>query len=190
MTPAREAAMSDAIQLLKADHRNVKALFQQFEQAGDQAAKKRIADEALQELQIHSRLEDELFYPAFRRAAGDEQSVNEAREEHHVADLLIAELQRMRPNAQGYEAKFIVLAENVKHHIEEEESNMLPRAGQVGMDLVRLGEEMTRLAQRLRAGNDRSLKASRAAPRRRRAATRRGRRSPAARTQAIRRAPT
>src|ERR1700722_13675154 len=119
----------DAIAMLKADHEKVKKLFDQFEKTEDKKAKKKIVEEALTELKIHATIEESLFYPAVRQEIDDEEGImEEADEEHHVAKVLIAELDKMTGNEDHWEAKFTVLSENIRHHIKEEESDMLPEA--------------------------------------------------------------
>lgn len=103
-----------AVALLKADHDKVQALFDQFENATSRAAKRKIVRETLTELKVHAAIEEELFYPAVRKPVGKE-IMNEADEEHHVAKLLIAELDAMDSTESHFEAKFTVLAENVRH---------------------------------------------------------------------------
>jgi len=132
----------DAIQMLKDDHQKVKELFRAFEQQPIDAEKRHIVDTAIRELEVHSKLEEEIFYPAVRAATEEEALMDEAVEEHHVADQLMQELAKMKPGDSRYDAKFTVLAEMVKHHIEEEETEMLPRASRVNLDLARLGEQM------------------------------------------------
>lgn len=134
--------------LLKEDHENVKALFDQFEQAKTRAAKKKIARQALTELKVHAAIEEELFYPAVRKPVGQE-IMNEADEEHHVAKLLIAELDTMDGSESHFDAKFTVLAENVRHHIKEEEAEMLPQAQKVKIDFAALAEKMIQRKERL-----------------------------------------
>src|SRR5687768_15540556 len=107
----------DALSILKADHKKVKQLFDDFEDADDASEKEEIAREACRELKIHAAIEEEMFYPTIRDAMeGDEELVNEAEEEHRVAKTLIEELSQGRQD-EHFEAKFKVLAENVKHHI-------------------------------------------------------------------------
>lgn len=134
----------NAITSLKTDHKKVKALFDQFEQAKDRSAKITIVEEALEELNIHATLEEELFYPAVRLEIDNEEDgvMNEADEEHHVAKVLIAELEEMDGSESHYDAKFTVLAENVRHHIKEEEAEMLPKAENTKVDFDALGERM------------------------------------------------
>jgi hypothetical protein len=133
---------TNAIASLKADHEKVKALFTRFEKGKDRATKMTIVGEALEELSIHAILEEEIFYPAVREEIDDEDVMNEADEEHHVAKILIAELEEMDGSESHYEAKFTVLAESVRHHIKEEEETMLPKAQKTEIDFDALGEEM------------------------------------------------
>ena len=141
---------SDAIALLKKDHDKVKDLFEDFEKTEDREAKQRLAREALIELKVHAELEEELFYPALRQAAGDDL-INEAGEEHHVVKLLIAELEQMGSADEHYDAKFKVLTENVRHHIREEEGEIFPRARSMDTDWEAVGEAMRRRKQELLA---------------------------------------
>src|SRR5690349_11671706 len=104
------------------DHDKVKDLFDQFEKSDSSAGKERIITAAIEELKIHAVIEEEIFYPAVRKHVGKD-IMNEADEEHHVARVLIAELDRGR-GGDHREAKFQVLAESVRHHIKEEESEM------------------------------------------------------------------
>ncbi len=136
--------MPDALQLLRNDHREVKELFREFEDADGSKRKQQIAEKAIMSLEIHADIEEEIFYPSVRRQDDVESELmNEAEEEHHVARLLIDELKRARKRDERWEAKFKVLAESVRHHIEEEESEMLPRAAEAGAQkLAELGEQM------------------------------------------------
>src|SRR4051794_12438485 len=139
-----------AVALLKEDHERVKKLFDQFEETKGRAAKRKIAQQALSELKIHAALEEELFYPSVRKPVGKE-IMNEADEEHHVAKLLIAELDMMDGSESHFDAKFMVLAENVRHHIREEENEMLPKGAGEKVDFAALADKMTRRKERLRA---------------------------------------
>jgi hemerythrin-like domain-containing protein len=130
----------DAIDMLKADHKKVKELFQKYEAAGDRAyqKKKGIAEEVFTEITIHSTLEEELFYPAVKaRTNKDGQDlVAESIEEHHVVATLIEELKPLDPKDERYDAKFTVLRENVEHHIEEEEGELFLEAEEVLGDKI------------------------------------------------------
>ncbi len=138
----------DAVSMLKEDHRKVQELFKQFEEADNDDRKRQIARETLKELKVHTALEEELFYPAVRREIGEEEKIDEAFEGHHVAKLLIAELSKMKPGDEHFDAKFKVLAESVKHHIEEEESEVIPEV-EGGLDSDGLGQKMAQRKEAL-----------------------------------------
>lgn len=140
----------DAIVMLKADHDTVDALFKEFEEAESLNEKKRIALEAIMELRIHAIIEEKLFYPAMRRQSVDKDLLNEADEEHHVAKLLIAELAAMDGSEQHFDAKFKVLAENIRHHVKEEENDLFPKCRSTDTDFVALGQQMMRLKEKLK----------------------------------------
>lgn len=137
-----------AIALLKKDHDTVKALFEEFEKAEKPAAKQKIIAQALTELKIHAILEEEIFYPAVRKHVGG-KLMNEADEEHHVAKVLIAELDRGTVANSHRDAKFTVLSENVRHHIKEEENEMLPKAREMKLDFEALGQQMLERKKKL-----------------------------------------
>lgn len=141
--------MANAVEMLREDHKKVKDLFEQFEEAEDGEEKARLVRIALQELKVHAAVEEEIFYPTLREQIDDDDLMDEALEEHHVAKLVIGELEDMTPDDQRFDAKFKVLAESVKHHIKEEESELLPKAEDVGLDLESLGEEMAERKQEL-----------------------------------------
>jgi hypothetical protein len=125
---------TNAIAMLKEDHEKVKELFEKFEKANGSATKAKIANDALMELKVHATVEEELFYPAVRQQIEDGQGImDEADEEHHVARVLIAELEKMRGDEDHWEAKFKVLAESVRHHIKEEEAKMFKEAKKTGI---------------------------------------------------------
>jgi len=136
------------IDMLKEDHQAVKGLFSQFEEA-DKRSQQRIADEALAMLEIHTKLEEDLIYPAIREATGEEEMIDEALEEHHVATLLIKELKKLKSKDERYAAKFKVLSEMVKHHIEEEENETFPQAEQADIDWSEIGQEAAALRDKL-----------------------------------------
>ena len=156
----RESAVN-VIDLLKEDHRKVKGLFEKFK-AANATSRQSIADEALQDLEIHTKIEDSIVYPAIREAIDEEEMMDEAKEEHHVVGLLIKELRKMKATAEGYHAKFTVLSELVEHHIEEEESEMLPQAEE-SLDLEDLGKQVMEMKARLSSGRKRSSSSRRQA---------------------------
>jgi hypothetical protein len=143
-------SVNPAVEFLKRDHEKVKDLFEKFEDAKTRAAKKRIAVKALAELRVHAAIEEEIFYPAVRVEL-DRDLMNEADEEHHVAKLLIAELSKMSGKEEHFAAKFHVLAESVRHHIKEEESEMLPKAQTLAIDYDALGQQMLDRKRQLQA---------------------------------------
>jgi hypothetical protein len=130
-----------AISILKKDHETVKDLFDKFERADSAAEKEKIIINAVTELKIHAAIEEEIFYPTVRKHVGAD-TMNEANEEHHVARVLIAELDGNRGGGDHRNAKFTVLAGSVRHHIKEEENEMLPKAKELDIDFEALGQKM------------------------------------------------
>ena len=150
MPTSSKTKAENAIAMLKSDHRKVKELFDKFEESKNSAAQAKIVASAIEELKVHATIEEELFYPSVRQQIEDEDGLMpEADEEHHVAKVLIAELEAMKGDEEHWEAKFMVLAESVRHHIKEEEGQMFPKARKTDIDLVALGEQMTELKKRL-----------------------------------------
>lgn len=122
----------NATRLLKKDHDTVKELFRKFEKMKEEGSKGKqdVVQEIDRELEIHATVEEEIFYPAVKRARTEETKdiVLEALEEHHVVKTLLKELKDMSPKDESYDAKVTVLIENVEHHIKEEEGEMFPDA--------------------------------------------------------------
>jgi hypothetical protein len=139
-----------AISILKKDHERVKELFDRFEKAEGKPAREKIIRDAVTELKVHALLEEEIFYPAVREHVGAEL-MNEADEEHHVAKVLIAELDAGVADPGHRVAKFTVLAESVRHHIREEEGEVLPKAKSADLDFVALGQKMLARKEQLLA---------------------------------------
>jgi len=120
----------DAISLLKQDHAAVKALFDRYEGLGDEAevAKQELADRIIKELSIHAAIEEQFLYPyAKQRDERLEAQVYEALEEHNVAKWELSAIEKLSPKDPRFEAKMCVLMENVRHHIREEEEQLLPK---------------------------------------------------------------
>ncbi len=134
----------DAIALLEADHKEVKALFEKFEGLSDRSkvGKKTLADQICDALTVHTQIEEEIFYPAVRAAIKDDDIMDEALVEHAGAKDLIAQIAAIDPGDELYDAKVKVLSEQIDHHVEEEEGEMFPKARKSGLDLVALGEQM------------------------------------------------
>jgi len=120
------ARTMDAIQMLTSDHKEVKGLFKEFESKGDRAqkAKATLYGDIRAALEMHTMIEEEIFYPGIRQIA--EELVAEAFEEHLQVKRLLEELSGIDPSDERFEAKMTVLMENVEHHVEEEEKEMFP----------------------------------------------------------------
>ena len=138
---------TDAIVLLKNDHKEIRKVFRDFQALGDAATKRQqqLVDRMLELLTVHTYIENEVMYPRVRDLLPElEDDVLESYEEHHVADVLVMELTTMTPEDERFEAKTTVLIENVTHHIEEEEQDWFPkvREGLSRTQLRELGEEL------------------------------------------------
>jgi hemerythrin superfamily protein len=143
-----ERDMPSATQMIRQDHKNVEGLFKKFEQTKGADAKRRLAENAMVELEVHAALEEEIFYPAVEREVEDTASmISEAREEHQTVKQLIAELKGMQEADDEFESQFSELMENVQHHVEEEENEMLPKVEESGLDLQSLGNQMSQRRQ-------------------------------------------
>ncbi len=135
---------TDAIALLKADHRKVEGLFEQYEKARDAAKKQKLCHEICTELKIHTAIEEEIFYPALRGKIEDD-TLDEAYVEHDGAKVLINDLESSTPDADFYDAKVKVLSEEIKHHVQEEEmpkEGMFAQARATDVDLVAMRDQM------------------------------------------------
>ena len=138
---------TDAIVLLKNDHKEIRKLFRQFRKAGKnaKAEKQKIVDKIIESLTVHTYLENECMYPEVRKLVPDlEDDILESFEEHHVADVLCMELTAMSSGDRHFDAKTTVLIENVEHHIEEEEEEWFPdvRANLARKQLQQIGQQM------------------------------------------------
>ena len=145
---------TDAIVLLKDDHKQIKRLFRDFQSAGEKAFARKadLVSKMIELLTVHTYIENEVMYPEVRRLLPEvEDDILESYEEHHVADVLVTELAVMSSDSERFDAKTTVLIENVTHHIEEEEQEWFPkvRAGLGRKQLQELGEAL--LAAKRRA---------------------------------------
>lgn len=152
---ASKSSSQDALHLLSDDHKKVIEMFEEFEQMKeegdtDDEAKQMLVELACTELTIHAQVEEELFYPAARDAIDDMDLLDEAEVEHASARQLISELAAMQPDDDLYDAKFTVLGEYVKHHIQEEEKQLFPKIKKSELDLAELGEEIRERKLQLR----------------------------------------
>lgn len=139
----------DAIALLKADHANVKDLFEQFESARTDKQKIKLAQTICQELTVHTTIEEEIFYPAAREALEEEDLLDEAAVEHQSAKDLIEQIENGQPGEDMWEAKVKVLSEYINHHVEEEEKEMFPQVKKTDLDLKALGDQLSERKQEL-----------------------------------------
>jgi len=150
--PKRKTA--DAIALLKADHRAVEKLFSQYQKAKAASRKEELASQICLELMVHTKIEEDIFYPACQDDGVDEDLMNEAYVEHDGAKVLVAEIEAGKPDDQYFDAKVKVLSEMIKHHVKEEEKkqgNMFAKAKKAGVDTKALGEQMAEEKKALKA---------------------------------------
>lgn len=134
----------DAISLLKADHRKVEDLFSEYESAKGAVAKRKLAEQICLELMVHTQIEEEIFYPACKgKVEGD--LLDESYVEHDGAKVLITEIENGKPSDKFYDAKVTVLAEQIKHHVHDEEAflkGLFAQARRADLDLDALGEQL------------------------------------------------
>lgn len=146
------------MELLRTDHDKVRGLFHEFRAAaegGDARQMEELCRQIFRELEVHTAIEEEVFYPAVKDAGGEDlrETTAESYEEHHVVDLLMSEVERLDPGGEAFVAKMRVLMENVEHHASEEEEEMFPEVRRL-MDqdrLSRLGEELKQAKVRRQA---------------------------------------
>jgi hemerythrin HHE cation binding domain-containing protein len=138
--------VEDAISLLTSDHDKVKKQFKQYDKLTDENEKQALAREICMELTVHTKLEEEIFYPAVRPEIKDDDLMNEAVVEHATAKDLIAQIESMAPSDPMYDAKVTVLGEYIDHHVKEEQDEMFPKvkkhAKKTNLDLAELGQRM------------------------------------------------
>lgn len=142
---------TDPIELLTEDHRQIRRLFQEFRDAGDDTTrKKQLVDQMIEALTVHTYIENECMYPETRRLLPDlDDEVLESYEEHHVADVLCLELATMSPDHDHFDAKTTVLMELVEHHIGEEEQEWFPkvRSGLSTEQLQTIGQRLAEMKE-------------------------------------------
>lgn len=164
--PAKNKApkLEMPVDMLKEDHDTVQDLFEQFEKEKKLDRKEKIARTAIEELKVHVSVEEELFYPVVREELGEneemEELLDEALEEHHVVKFLIRELDEMMPEDDRFSAKFTVLAENVKHHIQEEETEMFPKAKKTRANSEAIAAQMAERKEELQQNLEKMPKAA------------------------------
>lgn len=146
----------DAIELLKKDHEKVSGIFEKLESTTERAIKTReeLFTQLKQELDIHTQIEEQIFYPAIKEAEETRDITLEAYEEHHVVKVLLAELDKLPKDDETWGAKLTVLKENVEHHVEEEEDEMFP-----SVKKVLSSEQIEALGERMQAAKQEQKKA-------------------------------
>ena len=154
--------MPNATQMIRQDHKKVEGLFKKFEQTKGAQAKRRLAENAMAELEVHAALEEEIFYPAVKKEVDDGSMVQEAIEEHQTVKQLISELKGMQGADEEFESQFSQLVENVQHHVEEEENEMLPKVEESELDLNSLGQQMSQRKQEMQNAGRATKKTSNA----------------------------
>jgi len=150
---AKKAKQQNAIDLLRKDHAEVKKAFKQFEKAKykDPQACKDFLASICRDLEMHTTLEEEIFYPAVRGRIKDDDLMNEAQVEHNSAKQLIAELEKLAGDDPMLKAHAQVLSEYVNHHVKEEEGEMFPKAKRAKLDLEALGQQLLERKEQLKA---------------------------------------
>ena len=142
---------TNVLRLLEQDHREVQSAFKQFMQLGDKEteAKKKLADQICDDLLLHTKLEEEVFYPAFRDAVQVEQLANDAKVEHDSAQDLIEQIQSMKGNEELFDAKVRVLSEYIDLHVREEEEDMFPAIRDSEANLDEIGRKLKKRKEEL-----------------------------------------
>ena len=143
----------DALALLSADHSEVAQLFDEYADLADgsNGDRRALVAEICLQLTVHSRLEEEMFYPAVRQSLGENELVEEAEAEHRDIEEAMDDLRSMDPADEGYDERVDVLRESVEHHVAEEEGSMFPMVLDSSLDIDRLGEQMAARREELMA---------------------------------------
>jgi hemerythrin superfamily protein len=154
-TAARKTvAATDAVALLRADHKRVSALYAAYETTRSTARKKALVATICQELSIHAQVEEEIFYPAVKAALKDKELVPEATVEHATLKELIAQVKDKEPDGELFDAKIKVMSEYTKHHVKEEQNEMFPKAQKTKLDMQELGARIAARKEELLANPD------------------------------------
>ena len=151
-TAEAQTKTQDAIKLLMADHKEVKGLFKEFENAGSSAKKAELVAKICKELEVHMQIEEEIFYPAVKQALKDHELVPEGEVEHASVKDLIAQVKGVKPDGDTYDARVKVMGELIEHHVKDDETEMFPGAKTTRLHLDALGARMAARKQELSAG--------------------------------------
>lgn len=141
----------EATAILRADHKLVSGLFDEYEKATTKALKKKLVAQICTELSVHAQVEEEIFYPAVKKAMKDHELIPEATVEHATLKSLIAQVEGLEPDGEMFDAKIKVLCEYVQHHVKEEQGVMFPKAKSTKLDMMELGGQITARKQELLA---------------------------------------
>jgi hemerythrin superfamily protein len=141
----------EAIALLRADHKLVNDLFEEYEKARSSNKKKALVKQICTELSVHAQIEEEIFYPAAKQALRDKELIPEATVEHATLKELIAQVADIEPDGELFDAKIKVMSEYVKHHVKEEQNEIFPKVKATKLDLVELGAQLTERKEELLA---------------------------------------
>src|SRR5688572_2627135 len=139
----------EATALLRADHKLVNSLFEQYESAKSATKKKALVAQICMELTVHAQIEEEIFYPQVQDALKDHELVPEAVVEHATLKDLIAQIEDAEPDSEMYDARVKVLSEYVKHHVKEEQNEIFPKVKESKLDLTELGEQLAQRKEEL-----------------------------------------
>lgn len=157
-TPPRKTAPranapkpQEATALLRADHKLVGGLFAEFASTRSAAKKMKLVSRICTELSIHAQVEEEIFYPAVKKALKDKVLVPEATVEHATLKALIAQVEGIAPDGELFDARIKVLSEYVKHHVKEEQDQIFPKARATRLDMVELGAQLAARKEELLA---------------------------------------
>ena len=149
---AKAPVAQEATALLKADHKLVADLFDQYEKTRSTAKKRSLVASICLELGVHAKAEEEIFYPAVKAALKDKEMVPEATVEHATLKELMAQVEGKEPDGEMFDAKIKVMSEYVKHHVKEEETEMFPKARKTRLDMKALGAQIAARKEELKAG--------------------------------------
>lgn len=153
-TAVKSTKKQDATSLLRADHKAVNELFAEYEKARSVTKKKLLVTQICIELSVHAQIEEEIFYPAVKKALNDKELIPEATVEHATLKDLIAQVEGVEPDGEMFDAKIKVLSEYVKHHVKEEQNEMFPKAKSTDLDMLALGAKLSERKAELLAARD------------------------------------
>ena len=147
--PTSMQKTKEATALLRADHKLVNDLFEEYEKTRSTAKKKSLVKQICMELTVHAQIEEEIFYPAVKKALRDKELIPEATVEHATLKDLISQVEGVEPDGEMFDAKIKVLSEYVKHHVKEEQNEIFPKVKASSLDLMELGAQLTERKEEL-----------------------------------------